>query len=1051
MALVKTSKLSSKTLAASASIQKPTFGSADKPASRSVTSRWPSTDSRENALERIGAATEELATAIAEASTAARDLSASMEQIASGALEAASAAQSQLTAIKVIFDRLRTARGEAESLRRRAERAQILLSETSRQIITSARAIERSAVRQEETVEIIVALERRASEIGGVTETVSSLSDQTDLLALNAAIEAARAGNHGRGFAVVAGEIRLLAEMSDKSAREVKQVSESILNEIRSVVVAVKKAVEASAAQSRDAVSVAESLLARQSAMAMIAKGSEETLTAATEAEQSISEAQKGAEQVSVAAEQQSAGATEAQSAIQQQADALAQGKVAARSLAGLAERLRGGSAEASAAEQIASAAEQLSAAIQEISYGSSQIMGALQQIESGAQQQSAATHQTSVALAQIESAANSALAASAQAEESISRLVSSLKEGRASVERLVEGVNVALAITRSSVASIKRMEGFAQGIETAIDGIALLAMQIGMLAVSGSIEAAREGDAGRGFAVVSGEIRNLAKAASSNVEIAKANIRGIRDQVAMLRRDLEQVISVTEIEARSNLAILSALGSVDSEFAALDGANRAISEGAQASLLAAREGAAGAAQIAAAAEQSRNAARSAATASAEQARGAEDLAAAIEEIAQLGEVLKQRHAWTAVWSVSIKSCGGWTRSRIARTCPIRSPRRRKANRLVARLSGRPTGGAKVETRSAGGTNGAVSSLPETILREQLRVLAMGGVASEGAIASAGRVAENALRHLGRLEAARQIEAAMREGLVGLDPRPLIAAVEHALAEIERTAQPPSEIAARPSPESRSRTLRVAAERIGALADLAGELTAAKNALGHLAQRASDERNPLAGQLKKESDRLDRLINLLRIEAIGLRVLPLRTVFQRFPRLVREISTSLGKPVRLVTEGDETEADKTIVEALFDPLLHMVRNAVDHGVEPPSERAAAGKPRIATIGLRARRENDRVIVDVEDDGRGVDLDRIRRVAVERGLAASERVSAMPDDEAVNLIFVPGLSTAPDVSALWTPFAPRSSVSGAALRSSLAPARARLFASSFPSA
>jgi two-component system, chemotaxis family, sensor kinase CheA len=150
---------------------------------------------------------------------------------------------------------------------------------------------------------------------------------------------------------------------------------------------------------------------------------------------------------------------------------------------------------------------------------------------------------------------------------------------------------------------------------------------------------------------------------------------------------------------------------------------------------------------------------------------------------------------------------------------------------------------------------------------------------------------------------------------------------------------------------------------------------------------------------------------------LELRILPLRRVFQRFSRLVREMSESQAKPVRLAIEGEETQADKAIVEMLFEPLLHVVRNAMDHGVEPSAERAAAGKAAIATIRLRGRREGEHVVVEVEDDGRGIDTDGIRRAAVERGLATADAVSGMSEEAVLDLIFMPGFSTAADVTNL----------------------------------
>jgi methyl-accepting chemotaxis protein len=640
MALVKSSKVAARTLKATP----PSSPAEPNPlANPSALTQKSSARASEALSERVAAATEEFASGLTQASAAAEQLRASMGQIAAGAEEAAGASQEQLAAIKGIFDGLRTARGETDALRRRTDSAQIMLGDAAERITASARAIERNARRQGATVEIIAELERRAGDIGEITQTVSRISDQTSLLALNAAIEAARAGDHGRGFAVVADEVRALAETSDKSAQEVKRLAGEIQIDVRGVVGAVKKAAETSATEAKAAAAVVETLENRREDMRRIAKGSEEMLNAALEAERASAEAQKGAEQVASAAEQQSAGAGEAQSAVQQQVKALDQGQTTARALAALAERLRGGTAPASAAEQIGATAEELSATIQELTSAATQIMAAVQQIERGSQQQASATHETSSALVQIENSGKLARKTTHDSRERVSQMEAALKESRAAVGRLVHGVDAALADTRTSLATIVRSETVGRRIEKIVDAIALMAVQTSMLAVSGSVEAARAGDAGRGFAVVSNDIRSLAREASQNVERAKDTVLGILDQIATLKRDLELVAGNAETEIQGNRAVFAALDKVDVDMTALSGANQAILEGAEIILASVAEASGGARQIAAAAEEARNASRQAAAASTEQAQGADDLAAAIEEIASLADALKPR------------------------------------------------------------------------------------------------------------------------------------------------------------------------------------------------------------------------------------------------------------------------------------------------------------------------------------------------------------------------------------------------------------------------
>ena len=595
-------------------------------------------------FERVAAATEEFASGLTEASAAAEQLRKSMEQIGTGAEEAAGASQQQLAAIKRIFESLRAARGETDALRRRTENVQILLGDTAERITASARAIERNARRQAATIEIIAELEQRARDISEITQTVSRVSDQTNLLALNAAIEAARAGDHGRGFAVVADEVRALAELSDKSSQEVKRLAGEIQTDVGSVVVALKRAAEMSAVEAKAAVAVVETLESRREDMRRIAKSSEEMLNVAVEAERAASEAQKGAEQVASAAEQQSAGAGEAQLAVQQQAKSLDQGQAAARALAALAEKLRIGTAVSSSAEQIGASAEELSATIQELTSAAAQIMAAVQQIDRGSQQQASATQETSAVLAQIENSGKLVQKASGDSTERVLQMEAALKESRAAVARLVAGVDAALADTRTSLTTILRSETVGRRIEKIVDAIALMAVQTSMLAVSGSVEAARADEAGWGFSVVSNDIRNLAREASENVERAKDTVLGILDQITALKRDLEQVAANAEVEVQGNRAVFAALDKVDADMAALSAANRAILDGAEIILASAAEAAGGARQIAVAAEQARTASRQAAAASTEQAQGADDLAAAIEEIASLADALKQRH-----------------------------------------------------------------------------------------------------------------------------------------------------------------------------------------------------------------------------------------------------------------------------------------------------------------------------------------------------------------------------------------------------------------------
>jgi two-component system chemotaxis sensor kinase CheA len=298
----------------------------------------------------------------------------------------------------------------------------------------------------------------------------------------------------------------------------------------------------------------------------------------------------------------------------------------------------------------------------------------------------------------------------------------------------------------------------------------------------------------------------------------------------------------------------------------------------------------------------------------------------------------------------------------------------------------------------------------------QAQILMLGEIGKDGfsgRLTSAATVAANVLRHVGRAADAGEIEQAHAASLAQGDTGPLLAVFYRVVG----AAPTASRVAAPIHQEPMARALRVDVERIDALVRLTGEMTVVKNAIGHAARLAQDGGDPkmLASRLKEQHALLERLVAELQRAVLSIRVLPLRHVFQRFPRLVREMGVSLGKPVRLATEGEDAEADKAIVESLFEPLLHVLRNAVDHGVEPASVREALGKPAPATIVLRAARQGEQVIVEVIDDGGGIDIVRVRQIAAERGVASAEILAAISDAEAVDLIFAPGFSTAGEVT------------------------------------
>ncbi len=205
-------------------------------------------------------------------------------------------------------------------------------------------------------------------------------------------------------------------------------------------------------------------------------------------------------------------------------------------------------------------------------------------------------------------------------------------------------------------------------------------------------------------------------------------------------------------------------------------------------------------------------------------------------------------------------------------------------------------------------------------------------------------------------------------------------------------------------------TIRVDLDRVDRLIDLVGELVINQ---AMLAQRVSEAGLPRSSNVALGLGDLEQLTREIQDSVMAIRAQPVKSVFQRMPRLVREVSAMTGKPVRLVTEGEGTEVDKTVIEHLADPLTHMIRNAIDHGLERPEDRKVAGKPADGTVRLAARHRSGRIVIEVADDGGGINRPRVRASAVAKGLIASDAV--LSDEETDNLIFLPGFSTAETVS------------------------------------
>jgi len=315
-----------------------------------------------------------------------------------------------------------------------------------------------------------------------------------------------------------------------------------------------------------------------------------------------------------------------------------------------------------------------------------------------------------------------------------------------------------------------------------------------------------------------------------------------------------------------------------------------------------------------------------------------------------------------------------------------------------------------------------------------------------GRLKAVAEVLKNLANALGNAEAEEQIEAALAAAQAAASGRPLLdwlnahlrqltqrhvaepaANGRRAIAEETASSNSSKPVAddgirfGRRAEDSQAgpRSLKVDQAKIDRLMNLIGELVVEKNALPYLAQRAEAQYGvrELSREIKGQYSVINRIADEMQDAIMQVRMMAVSIVFQRFPRLVRDISRKLGKEVELVLEGEQTEADKNIIEALADPLIHIVRNSLDHGLETPEVRRASGKPETGTLRIRAAQQADRMVIEILDDGKGIDPAVIKRKAYEKGLIDEAALERMDDRSAVNLIFAAGLSTAAVVSDL----------------------------------
>lgn len=222
----------------------------------------------------------------------------------------------------------------------------------------------------------------------------------------------------------------------------------------------------------------------------------------------------------------------------------------------------------------------------------------------------------------------------------------------------------------------------------------------------------------------------------------------------------------------------------------------------------------------------------------------------------------------------------------------------------------------------------------------------------------------------------------------------------------------PKGASARGEDISDNTTVRIDVKRLDDLMNQVGEMVLERNRIlqMNIDYQSRENLATFGEEFGKLAKRIDFVTSELQMQVLKIRMIPVEKVFKKFPRIVRNLSRDLGKEVELEIVGEETELDRSVVDEIGDPLIHLIRNALDHGLELPEDRVAAGKPRTGRVVLSATHEGNQIIISIRDDGRGIDPDRLARKAIDKGLVSEEQVAAMSQKEILDLIFLPGFST-----------------------------------------
>jgi methyl-accepting chemotaxis protein len=591
--------------------------------------------------ERLSAATDQVSSAISEATGAVEEMEKTMHSIAAGADQASAAAEESRAAINQIEKASVSANERAEVSLRRVNEVVALAKSTTLDIEALIRGVGETATANTESAKKIAELEVQSEKISKIVQTVTRIADQTNLLALNAAIEAARAGEHGKGFAVVADEVRNLAEISEKSARGIQEV----VNEIQNQVKVVAGDTEAAGKKGREEVEkgkvITQDLL-------QIAADYEEVRGNCAEIQKNAAEALAGAkkyllgaEEIAAAAEESTSACEEAQKSTQEQSKAYSEMSDAASSLAEMAETLKTSTNAQKSAEELAATAEELSTNAEELKASSQEISTAIEQISKAASEQAKAAEASNVLGEQMREAAKNM---GDRADMSVTKALATQKllaNNKSNVDALIINIGNSADAAVESAKNVLELEERTRRIDKIVDAIVMVTVQTKMLAVNGNVEAARAGEYGRGFSVVAGDIRSLANESSENADLIKDLVKAVQAQIAKVALDIESAGNKSRTEVERAKASTGNLERIDAESVIVVTDIREVAKASGEVAAGLEQAGKASEQITEAAEENARAASEAASASEQALKAAQEIAQAIEDIASQADELQ--------------------------------------------------------------------------------------------------------------------------------------------------------------------------------------------------------------------------------------------------------------------------------------------------------------------------------------------------------------------------------------------------------------------------